>query len=457
MRRLEIEDELFIGSSASGAGALGDAAISPRHARIARLSNGAVVVFDLGSKEGTWVNDVQVSTRELRAGDVLRFGDTTVAIDGAAAGDTAGDAQAFRSQFPIFERVVYLNTGMEGPVPARAVAAVEGQLQVEMLLGRSGMEHWGNLAVLTSRLRERYARLLGCDAAEVGLTRATTDGVIVVLSNLGFEPGDEILTTDEEHQGVYAPVAMLRERYGCNIRVAPFDELVDAVSPDTRLVVCSHVSWLTGRVVDAEGLRATGVPFLLDGAQALGAIPVDVRALGCDFYAASGQKWLCGPDRSGCLYVRADRIADLSPPVTSNFFALADPQRPLDLVLDPGARRFDPGNMPGATALWALAALDVIEEARLEWVVQRGPDLAGRLADRLRDAGVVVEPRGRSTLLAFPVGDPARAVEAFAAEGIVVRDVQGRVRVSVGAWCLEEDLDRVVEIAGRIVELPALT
>jgi L-cysteine/cystine lyase len=456
---LLLEDELFVGSAATGPGRLGDdPAISPRHARLTRMKSGAVLVVDLGSSDGTWVNDVQVSTRELRDGDVLRFGSTTLEIAGTGApGTTEADARAFRSRFPIFERVVYLNTGMEGPVPARAIAAADAQHQVELQLGRSGVEHWGNLGVLCSRLRERYARVLGCDAGDVGLTRATTDGVIAVLSNLRFSRGNEILTTDEEHQGVYAPLAMLRERHGCHIRIAPFDELAAGVTEETRLIACSHVSWLTGQVIDTDALKATGVPFLLDGAQALGAIPVDVRELGCDFYAASGQKWLCGPDRSGCLYVRADRIEDLSPPLTSNFFALADPLRPLDLVLAPGARRFDPGNLPGSTALWALAALDVIEEAGLDWVLQRGPDLAAQLAGRLRDTGLAIDPRGPSTLLAFPLDDPASAVEAFAAEGIVVRDVQGRVRISVGAWCLDEDIEKVVEVAARIVELPALT
>src|ERR1051326_929401 len=396
---LALEDALLVGSATSGPGRLGDdPAISPRHARFARTDGGAILVIDLGSQEGTWVNGVRVSTRELRAGDVVRLGSTTLEVVGSTApSDPAGDAHAFRSQFPIFDHVVYLNTGMEGPVPARAVAAVNSQLQAELQLGRSGVEHWGNLTVLCSRLRERYARVLGCDADEVALTRATTDGVIVVLSNLRFSRGDEILTTDEEHQGVYAPLAMLRERFGCRIRVAPFDELASAVTEETRLIACSHVSWLTGRVVDTEALKATGVAFLLDGAQAVGAIPVEVRELGCDFYAGSGQKWLCGPDRSGCLYVRSDRIEDLSPPLTANFFALADPLRPLDLVLDPGARRFDPGNMPGSTALWALAALDVIEEAGLTWVTHRGPERAGQLRTHLHEAGPPVEPRGPPT------------------------------------------------------------
>lgn len=456
---LPLEGDLFIGRSASGAGVLGnDSQLSPRHARIVRADGGKVLLVDMGSAHGTWVNGELATTRELAVGDVVRVGGTTLEVTRANGTSGVGrqrddeaNARAFRSEFPIFDRVLYLNAGMEGPVPARAVTAVEGQLALELHGGRSGAEHWGNLGVLTERLREGYAGALGCDPDNVGITRATTDGVNVVLCGLRLGPGDELITTDEEHQGVYAPLAAVRERTGCRIRVVPFDDIANAVMKSTRLVVCSHVSWRTGRVVDTDALKETGVSCLLDGAQALGAVAVDVRELGCDYYAASGQKWLCGPDRSGCLYVRPDRVADISPPVTTSFFALDDRERPLSLILANGARRFDPGNLPGSTSLWALAALDVIHEAGLRWVTDRGPRLAGKLATRLREAGLEVEPRGDSTLVSLRVDDAPRVVEAFATEGMVVRDVQGCVRISIGAWCQDHDIERVGEVAARVV------
>ena len=152
--------------------------------------------------------------------------------------------------------------------------------------------------------------------------------------------------------------------------------------PATRLVACSHVSWHTGRVADTAALAAAGAPVLLDGAQGLGAVPVDVGELGCDFYAASGQKWLCGPVGSGYLFVRAERIDDLTP-AAPGYGTVADPLRALDFELCEGAARFDSGLPPSHHSAWALAALDTLESAGMDQVLARGPELAARLAEML--------------------------------------------------------------------------
>ncbi len=226
----------------------------------------------------------------------------------------AADPVRFRSQFPVLERLSYLNAGTEGPVPRRAAEAVHARIDYEMTNGRCGRPYFEGLMQLAGRLREGYARVLGCAPAEVALTGSTTDGVNTVLAGLELRPGDEIVTSDEEHPGLLAPLARAAHLHGVSVRVAPFAELTGAVSGSTRLIACSHVSWVSGRVADVAALTATGVPVLLDAAQGLGAVPVDVRALGCDFYAASGQKWMCGPEGSGCLYVRPERLDELTVP-----------------------------------------------------------------------------------------------------------------------------------------------
>lgn len=354
---------------------------------------------------------------------------------------------ALRAEFPVFERVEYLNTGTTGPVPRRGYEAAVDALRVQLESGRSGADYFERVVERIDLLRSRVAGLLGADIREVALTGSTTDGVNAALAALELGPGDEVLTSDEEHPGVLAPLGLLRERRGVDVRVVPFADLTQAVGPRTRVVACSHVSWMTGAVVDAPALAATSATVVLDGAQGLGALPVDVGALGCDFYAASGQKWLCGPNGLGYLYAREKLVSELPAPWPS-YGSLADPTRGLEFDLHPDARRLSVGFPPPHQIEWALAALDVLEAHGLVELQQRAAGLAAELASRL---GSRVKPRGRSTLVTWEVDDAETEVARLAQDGFAIRHLPGpeTVRASVGAWSSESALARLAELTCR--------
>lgn len=357
------------------------------------------------------------------------------------------DAATFRAQFPVLQRLIYLNSGTEGPVPRAAAEVVHLRIDHETDSGRCGRAYSEETMSLRDRARAGYASVLGCDSSEVALTGSTTDGVNTVIGGLDLRPDEEILTSDQEHPGLLAPLARARRRHGVAVRVVPFAELASEVSPKTRLIACSHVSWVGGEVADVSALVASGVPVLLDAAQGLGAVPVDVRALGCDFYAASGQKWLCGPEGSGCLYVRPDRLEELLVP-WPGYSSLADAHNALESDWAEGVARLDHGFPAGMRNAWALASLDVFETAGWDWVHDRAATLATSLADRLIERGLIVRPRGRSTLVAWHTEDAEAEVARLAGEGVVVRSIPafGLVRASVGAWNTEEELERLVQL-----------
>jgi selenocysteine lyase/cysteine desulfurase len=352
------------------------------------------------------------------------------------------DASALRTEFPVLERVAYMNAGTDGPVPRRAAEAAHERIRHELEAGRSGKPHFEAILEIAANVREKVAVPFGCAADDIALTRSTTDGVNTVLSAIELGPGDEVLTTDEEHPGVLAPLAVARRKRGFHVRVVPFAEIANEVRPKTKLVACSHVSWIGGRMVDTEALAQADTQVLLDGAQGLGAVPVRAGELGCDWYAASGQKWLCGPDSSGYLFVRTA----IDTPPWPSYGSLEDATRPLELVVHPGARRLDMGIQPGPMSAWALASLEVLEAAGWDAVHERGPGLAARLAEMLAEHGREVAPRGHSTLVAWRSEDPEAEVERLAANGVIVRHLPGRglVRASVGAWSNEDDLERLV-------------
>ena len=169
--------------------------------------------------------------------------------------------------------------------------------------------HFERRFALQDELREAYARMLGTPAAEVALTTSTSDGLGRVLAGLHLGSGDEIVTSDQEHPGLVGPLLTARRR-GVTVRAVPLAHVAEAVGPETTLVAVSHVSWIGGEVAPAA-LSELDVPVILDGAQGAGAVHVDPHALGCAAYAASGQKWLCGADGTGLLWIHprfAERV-----------------------------------------------------------------------------------------------------------------------------------------------------
>jgi L-cysteine/cystine lyase len=356
----------------------------------------------------------------------------------------AVDAAALRDEFPVLRRIAYLNAGTDGPVPSAAVRAVATEVERQAESGR-WMEHFMRRFELMTRQREAYAALLGCQPSDVALTTSTSEGVAIALSGLDIGPGDEILTSDEEHPGLIGPLQAARDERGAEIRVVPFRELADAVGRRTCLVACSHVSYVSGDVAPAE-LAEVDVPVLLDGAQGIGAVPLDVGRLACDVYAGAGQKWLCGPDGTGMLFV-AEPLRDRLAVHARSYLSFEDPGAEWDAQLHPDARRFDTPTLPSEGQAFALAALETLARPGWEAVHERAIALAGLLADRLRERGRDVAPRGDTTLVAFASDDAEDERNRLVEQGVVVRDLPGRdkLRASVGAWNTEDDIGRLLD------------
>jgi L-cysteine/cystine lyase len=347
----------------------------------------------------------------------------------------------FRDAFPVLEKIAYLNAGTDGPLPRAALELAQQELAAELAEGRV-MSHFMRRHELQEQLREGYARVMGCDSEDVAVTTGTSFGLGAVMAGLELGPGDEILTTDTEHPGLLGPLIAARHR-GATVKAVPIKQLAEAVTSTTTLVAASHVSWITGETVPAE-LAEVGVPVILDGAQGSGAVPVDVHALGCVAYAAAGQKWLCGADGTGMLYLQpefGERVRTIAP----TYFSFEDASEGLDSTLRAGARRFD---NPIAREVLAVsaAALQVLEAEGLDAIIERATALADTFATALRDAGRTVAPRDRTTLVAFEDPDPEATRERLLERGVGVRNLPGHpyLRASVGAWNDESDLERLL-------------
>jgi L-cysteine/cystine lyase len=359
------------------------------------------------------------------------------------------DAAEFRAAFPVCGRTAFLGAGTCGPVPQAAADALAEASAHALREGR-GAAYYGALTEASAALREGYARVLGAAARDVALTTGTSEAMVKVLLGLGLRAGDEVVTAADEHPGLLGPLAAARDRLGIRVRAVALADVADAVGPDTRLVACSHVSWMTGALAPVDALAALDVPVLLDGAQGAGALDVDVQSLGCAAYCAAGQKWLCGPVGTGMLWVDpafGERLAAVGP----TYPALADPYDALGGALREGAARHDTPALPLELAAAALAALGVLEAFGLGQVWERGAALAGELERRLREAGVAVRERHpASTLVAWEAGDAEAQAARLEADGVLLRWLPGGtdLRASVGAWNDEGDLDQLLRALG---------
>jgi L-cysteine/cystine lyase len=352
-----------------------------------------------------------------------------------------------RARFPVLERYAYLNAGTFGPL-ARTTLEAMAQLRAwEATHGRAGRTYFDAMLERRERVRALIAEQIRVPPDNLALTDSTTGAVHVVVAGLVLGPGDEVVTTDAEHFGLTGPlVASGAKVRVARIRDAPVADVLDLiereVTPRTRLVATSAISWFDGKVIPWHELRdATQVPILVDGAQSAGA--VDVDATGADFYTVSGQKWLCGPDATGALYV--SDVDQLEPRLVAYPGAETYDLGAPSFEPKSGARRFDMTFTPASSLAGLEAALSDLPDGRFE----RAGDLAQRCRDLLIAQGHdVVTEAGQSTLVSWRhPRDTAEAASALYERGVIVRELPGTglLRASVGWWNDGSDLERLVE------------
>jgi L-cysteine/cystine lyase len=358
------------------------------------------------------------------------------------------DVDAIRAELPVLARKAYLNTGTFGPLPRAAAEALATWERRALEEGRSGGDFYVEVSGLRATVRRRIGELIGAPEGSIALLSSTTEGCDVVIAGLGLGPDDEVVTTDVEHPGLTGALRCS----GASVRVAgvrdrPASEALEAIraelSERTRLVALSHVAWTTGALLPVRELSGGGVPVLVDGAQSAGAIPVDVGALGCDFFTVSGQKWVLGPDSTGALYVRPDWVERLRMTAPS-YLSWEDP---VELAPWPDARRFESAWIAPGSLAGLLAAIDFAAGAG-EGRFARAHEVAARCRDLVGEKAHLVTEPGQATLVSFrPAdGEAADLVGRLAEHGVVVRDLPGLgwVRASCGFWTSDEELERLV-------------
>ncbi len=375
--------------------------------------------------------------------------------------------QAVRAALPSVAAGIQLNTGTAGPMPAEVVAVMAELAEYERAIGRSHFDYYLELLDRMNEARAGVAAVIGASLGSVALTHSTTDGMNLATWALDWRAGDVAVTTSQEHAGALGPLYAVRDRLGVEVRFADIGDASDdagtlaafdrAIVPGTRLVIVSHVLWSTGAVLPiariAELAHDRGALLVVDGAQAAGAVPVSVDALGADAYALPAQKWLLGPEGMGAVWV-APSVMDRIHPSFAGYFSLESSDSQGAAVWHPDARRFEGSNYHRpSVAGFARAVSWLSMYVGLEYVHRRGSEMARLAADSLAaiEGVELLTPRDRmATLVTFRIrGWSAQAGldELSARTSLIARTIVplDAIRLSVGFFTTEEELERVLD------------
>ncbi len=380
---------------------------------------------------------------------------------------------AIRDLLPATGAGIYLNAGSSGPMPAETQRAMDEQSARELATGRAHPDLVPETLERMAEARAAVAAILVAQPDDIALMHSTTDGINAAIGALPWRPGDRVISTRHEHPGGLGPLLALRDRVGIEVELVDIGDGGDdartleaftrALDRPARALMVSHVLWTTGVVLPVARMgrlaREAGTVSVIDGAQAAGAIPVALDELDVDAYAVPAQKWLLGPEGMGALWVRRTVADGLVPArVGALSYASFEDAAP---VLHPGARRFEAAGFHRPSVIgFARSCGWLAMYVGLPWALERSARLAAAAADRLAGiAGVsVVTPRpARGTLVSFRIGGwpAAAAVRELGARAFaILRDLPAldALRISVGAWNTEDELERfaaAVELLAR--------
>lgn len=382
------------------------------------------------------------------------------------------DINEIRQMVPGVLDTTYLNTGTCGPMPKVAYDAMMEEFKKD-LTGYRIQGHFERIFELWGEVREAVAPVLGADPSEIAITTRTTDGMFTTIMGYPWNPGDELIISNIEHPGGIVPSFLARQRFGIRVKVADVelgggtpDEVAAKfermITPRTRMIAISHVTYTTGALLPlkeiVEMAHQHDVLVAVDAAQSYGPVPIDVHDTGVDFYACPGQKWMCGPDGTGALYVRADRLGEINQNHGGMLVWDSIDYHGRTYQPAPDASKFDTGGWSRGLLAGQVAATNwVMNDVGLDWAQERIESLSKNAYDQLAemDGVTMVTPReAMAGLLAFTVDgvEPPELTERLLEDhNVTIRHVNRYInnpdasRISVGFYNNEEDIEKLID------------
>ncbi len=373
-----------------------------------------------------------------------------------------------RDQFPLTHDRIYLNNATMGPSPYPVIEAVKKSLDAIDTMGEyAGWEV----------ARSKVAAFVNVDEAEISLTHNVTEGVNVIAHGLPLQRGDEVIMTTQEHVGNALPWLNRMQIDGIVIRTftpAPtagetLSRVAACITPRSKVIAVPHITCTTGQVLPVKEIASLGhdkgLWVFFDGAHGPGMLEIDLRAIGCDFYATCGHKWMCGPKGTGFLYVRKDLLDVVQARWVGGYSDAG-----WDLTVSPPefkgyvptAHRYDYGTQNAAIYVGLAAAVDFLYQIGVANIARRGGTLADLLQKELVKLGSKVEmltpdeERSKASMVTFRL--PSLAYDKFgehaAKKGFRIRLVPeshlNAIRISTHLYNSPEEVMKFVDAVREV-------
>ena len=367
------------------------------------------------------------------------------------------DLTAYRDEFPITKRTVYLNHASVSPLPRRSAAAMRALTQdVET----NGLENYGRWMETVGALRSAAARLVGCETGEIAVTKNTSEGLSFIANGLDWHEGDIVVGIRDEFPANYFPWLRLESR-GVRLRWLELhggrielDE-IDKACEGARLLAVSYVQYLSGFRLDLDALgeicRRRNVLLTVDAVQGLGPFPVNVKRSGVHALSASGHKWLLGPE--GCAVLFIDR--DLMPYVEPVEFGWTNVEGAHEYSHDPtllgDARRYECGTLNTVGIHGMQASLALFHEIGVEHMASHIHRLARQVVEGAGAKGYMPmtwrdDDCGSGIVSIRKEGvDSAATVEHLNEKGISTAHRFGWIRVAPHFYNTENEIEQLLE------------
>jgi kynureninase len=376
-----------------------------------------------------------------------------------AATSAERSLESYRDEFPVLSRKTYLISASLGPVSTRARAYLDEYLDAWATKGAPDHVWFEDIFPRMRALKASFARLAGCDPDELAITTNISIAISTIASALDFGVRTKVVMSEldfptdghvwlaQRRRGV--EIEWLRSPDGLTI---PLEEYDRAIDERTAVVMVNRVLYRSSAIVDAKEVcriaRERGALSFLDDYHGIGIVPLDLREVGCDVYAAGVLKWLCGGPGLVFLYVRREVIPTLEPAVTG-WFGTADPFGfdTQHLEYHPTARRFEHGTPPAPVSFVAQGGLDIISEVTPERIRARQGELTDHLIGRADELGLAVRtPRDRAArggVVNVGVGRDAATICHALLERDICTDYRGDgLRISPHFFNTEAEIDR---------------